>query len=256
MKNYSKDIFVDSKELEDYYRLLAEVFDLNDLFGIAKADFTEKSGIRIHLDILEVDKNAPTIVFIPGTGTYSLCYSPFYNYLFKSGYNIIGFDPRGHGRSDGEKGDYTLGEILLDTEAAITYAIENFNPEVSLMGCSQGGILAFYMAARESRLKSVICQNFADLTGRDSHKLSRYPKATKFLKPFLLPILDNFPDNKVSVESYINLKQIPLKHFGNLHNFLEQDPLALKSIKLKAVRSLTTTGLDKHVHEITTPIFA
>jgi len=254
MSVFTVELKQDYPEIEGYFQKLAEIFDLAHLFHIVEGDHTIKSGKRIHLDVFSVSKDAPTVIFIPGTGTYSLCYTPFYRYLYEAGYNVVGFDPRGHGRSEGEKGDYTLSEIMLDAEAAISYAIDRFNPEVSLMGCSQGGILAFYMAARDTRLKSVICQNFADLMGKNSHRLSRHPRATLFLKPFLMPILESFPEKSLPVESYINLRQIPLKYFGNLHNFLEKDPLALKHIKWKAIRSLASTEMDKPIHQIEVPI--
>lgn len=83
--------------------------------------------------------------------------------------------------SEGIRSNYTISEIMKDAQSVITYAIKRFNAKVSVMGSSQGGIVAFYLAAKDYRINSVICQNCADLTSPDTLQLSRHPRV--FLVP-------------------------------------------------------------------------
>jgi pimeloyl-ACP methyl ester carboxylesterase len=55
-------------------------------------------------------------------------------------------------------------------------------PEVSVMGSSQGGIVAFYLAAKDERLRSVICQNIADLSAPEAVQLSRNPLLFRYIR--------------------------------------------------------------------------
>ena len=114
--------------------------------------------------------------------------------------------------------------------------------------------MALYMAAKETRLKSVICQNFADLTSEDTNQLVKHPALTKYLKPILLNLGNVFPSTQIPISIYLDIANIEIKYFGNIKDFLNMDPLVLQSISLKALRSLATTGMSKSMEEITTPV--
>ncbi|MBN4062248.1 MAG: hypothetical protein COA57_12425 [Flavobacteriales bacterium] len=241
--------------IDEYFDYMAETFGYTAYHRSFTSDTVDSDGLKLHLDIYEHDKNAPTIVLIPGTALYSLCYVEIMYKLGVHGFNFVGFDPRGHGRSEGTRGDYTIEEIMADAQNVITYAIDRFNPKVSLMGSSQGGIVAFYLAAIEERIQSVICQNFADLTDTDTMNLSRYPNLTKFIKPLLLGFGNGlFSDAQLPISMYLDLEKIKIKRFGNAKNFMDQDPLVLKSVSIKALRSLTKTPIPKNPSEISTPV--
>ena len=219
-----------------------------------KTDTVVSDGIKLHVDIYEFDATAPTIVFIPGTAIYGLCYGELLYKLGQTGYNIVSFDPRGHGQSEGLRGDYTISEIMRDAENVITYAINRFNSKVNLMGSSQGGIVAFYMAAKDERLNSVICQNFADLAAPETLQLARHPRLFKYIKLMIARHGHRLPNVQVPVTSYIDLEKIPVKYFGNAKAFMESDPLTLKTISLRALQSLAHTDMAKPVEEIKVPV--
>ncbi len=96
-------------------------------------------GLKLHLDIIDVSKSKPTIVFMPGTNAYAILYGELLTALADNGYNIVGFDPRGHGRSEGERASYTLPELMADMRAAIKYARNRFGNPIVVSGSSQGG---------------------------------------------------------------------------------------------------------------------
>lgn len=240
--------------LSDYFNHLSETLGFPRAYENFKSDWVISDGLKIHVDVFEYDKNAPTIVFIPGTAIYALCYAELLLKIGQLGYNVIGFDPRGHGQSEGARGDYTISEIMKDAGSVITYAIGKFNPRVSLMGSSQGGIVAFYMAAADERLNSVICQNFADLTSKDTLQLARHPRLFKYIKVLIARAGRILPNAQIPVTSYIDLDRIPVKYFGSAKNFMETDPLCLKTISLRALRSLAHTAMPKPVDQISVPV--
>ena len=244
------------------YENLDEYFDyVSNTMGFPKLheEFEQaeilSDGLKLHVDVREYSKSAPTLVFMPGTAVYSLCYAEFLYKLSEQGFNIVGFDPRGHGQSEGTRGDYTIEELMRDASAAVNYAIERFGDNVSLMGSSQGGIVAFYLAATDSRIKSAVCQNFADLTAPESAQLTRYPRLSKYMKPLLLKFGSVVPSTQIPVGVYLDLEQIKVKYFGNAKNFMSMDPLALQSISFRSLTSLASTQIPKPVEEITTPVF-
>ena len=240
--------------LHDYFDYIAETIGYPRVHDYFKTDWVMSDGLKLHVDVYEHDPSAPTIVFIPGTAIYALCYGELLYKLGMSGYNVIGFDPRGHGQSEGVRGDYTISEIMKDAENVITYAINRFNYKVSLMGSSQGGIVAFYMAAKDERLNSVICQNFADLTAPETLQLARHPRLFKYIKLLIAKAGGIIPKTQIPITSYIDLDKIPVKYFGSAKNFMESDPLTLKTISLRALQSLAHTKMAKPVEQIKVPV--
>ncbi len=238
-----------------YFDYMAETLGYPPYHHYFVSDTVMSDGLKLHLDIYEYDKKAPTIVFIPGTAIYALCYAEILYKLGESGFNVIGLDPRGHGQSEGVRGDYTVSELMDDIECTIDYAIARFNKKVSLMGSSQGGILSFYMAARDERIDSVICQNFADLTGDETTQLTRHPRLFKYLRMIIGGKAGELIQNAmIPMSAYIDMDSIPVKYFGNIRQFIENDPLAVKNISVRALQSLGHTALDKPISLIRTPV--
>lgn len=242
------------ENLIDYFEFLQTQYGYPSLHDQFYWDEIESDGIKLHLDVYEHSKKAPTIVFVPGTAIYAMCYGEWLYKLGEAGFNVIGFDPRGHGRSGGVRGDYTISEIISDARNVISYAIEKFNNKVSIMGSSQGGIISFYVAAIEDRIQSAICHTFADLANQDSVRLTRYPSLTHVLRPLLSNFGGVFSDAQIPISLYLDLDTVEVKFFGSARKFIESNPLALKSISLRALRSLAHTPLSKPVEQITTPV--
>lgn len=239
---------------EEYFDYIVETVGYPPVHRKFYSDNIVSENHFIHLDIYEHGKDSPTLVFLPGTAIYGMCYAEILEKIGASGFNIVALDPRGHGRSTGERGDYTIKELMTDTQNVITYAINRFGDNVSLMGSSQGGIVAFYLAAKDKRLKSVVCQNFADLTWEESTRLTRFPKMSSMLKPLLKKVGGKAPNAQIPISMYLDLEKIKVKYFGNAKNFMDQDPLALSSISFRAIHSLAVTKIPVAVEEIEVPV--
>lgn len=76
-------------------------------------------------------------------------------YLHDAGYNLLVFDLRGHGRSDG---GYTTMSWLEpgDVRAAVTYAAARSHGPIALIGYSMGAATAVREAASDPRVAAVV----------------------------------------------------------------------------------------------------
>jgi pimeloyl-ACP methyl ester carboxylesterase len=249
----SKDKAFDT--VNEYFDYMAQTLGYPPYHHYFKSETVMSDGLKLHVDVYEHSKKAPTIVFIPGTAIYALCYAEMLYKLGQAGFNVVGLDPRGHGQSEGVRGDYTVPELMNDVENTINFAISRFNKKVSLMGSSQGGILSFYMAARDERIDCVICQNFADLTGDETTTLTRHPRLFKYLRMLIGGKAGELiPNAMIPMTAYIDMDSIPVKYFGNIRNFIENDPLAVRNISVRALQSLGHTALDKPIADIKVPV--
>ena len=249
---YKDKYFEDAK---GYFKFMIDELGFPDIIDFFDEEYLENDGIKIHLDIHSYHKDAPTVVFVPGTSVYSLCYAELLSEIGKSGYNIVAMDPRGHGRSSGSRGDYTIRELMDDVKAVVKFAKKRFNQNIALMGSSQGGIVSFYLAAEKIKVDTIICQNFADLTWSETAQIARYPKLAKAGKPFINILGSVLPSVKVSTLTYLNLKKIKLKYFDNLHNFIVHDPFTISKISLRAAKSLVNAEMKMPPEKITIPTF-
>ena len=224
-----------------------------DVLSSFKEETIEVEGERLHLRTLTANANRPTVVFLPGTATYAMCYAEFLYLLYEGGINVVGIDPRGHGQSGGERGDYSIDTLMTDVRAAVKYAKMVFNGPIHLLGSSQGGITALYLASEGIEVASIMCQNIADLTGKGAHRLSRFPVLSIIGKPALKVLSKLAPAARVPIQGYLALHKVKVKHFGNAQVFMQEDPLALNHVTLKALHSLATKNLAAPLSSIQIP---
>jgi len=256
---------LDENAIREYQSSLFKKLGLSHAEGSWEDEWIEGSGVRLYAPVFSAGEGKPTVVFIPGTSVYALCYVELLYGLQRAGINVVGFDPRGQGRSGGERGDYTIMEHVADARAAIAYSRKRFGGPVLVMGSSQGGIEAFYLAAAGEDLAGCICHNIADLTDPESVRLTRFGSKQKAPPALVSKLMGGAgavlkglaavtPLMRVPIAAYLDLSTEPMRVFGNAWNFLLQDPLALKSITMRAVISLATTELPRPIAEIETPI--
>jgi alpha-beta hydrolase superfamily lysophospholipase len=152
-----------------------------------RSDTVDYQGLSLHLTIYEADPQAPSLVFIPGMTTHAGVYTeliPGANYLealAAEGFNVIGLDLQGHGRSGGPRGLFTYRDLIGNISRAVDYALERYNHRVGVTGSSMGGILSFYAALEDRRIRAAVCHNVLDL--RDIHPIL-YLKRHFVIVPF------------------------------------------------------------------------
>jgi pimeloyl-ACP methyl ester carboxylesterase len=208
-------------------------------------------GLTLHLDVIEVARGGPTLVFVPGTSVYGLVFGNFLAALADRGINVVSVDPRGHGRSEGVRGDYSIAELVADGRAAIRYARDRFGGPVFVSGSSQGGIVAFYIAATDEELAGAICHNAADLADRRNVEFTDYPRVAKLLRPLVLALAALRPRMTFNIQRYFDLLS---RGDHRVKAWLLADPLSLKVISIRALASLASSRLERPVEAITTPV--
>lgn len=248
---FNPDISLTLDEFKRHFQKVMAVRKAEVDFDRFESASVTSDGLRLHLDVIETEVGRPTVVFVPGTSVYGLIFADFLAALADSGLNVVSVDPRGHGRSEGRRGDYSVPWLVADAKAAIAYARERFDGPIYTCGSSQGGIVAFYLAATDENLAGSICHNAADLADARNAELTDHPRIAKLLRPVVLALAAIRPQTQINMQKYYALLS---RGDQQIKQWLAADPLALKVITLRALASLTTTPLDRPVEQIKTPV--
>jgi len=212
------------------------------------------AGLRLHLSVLEAERPAGAIVFVPGTAAYALCYAELLVGFQAAGYAVVGLDPRGHGLSDGVRGDYTVDELVADTRAAIGFARQRFEGPIYLVGSSQGGVVALYTATADERIAAAVCHNIADLSDPDTIRIASHQRLSRLLRPLLPALVRLLPRAPVPISLYVDLSREPTRGYRHAKAFLAQDPLDLGTITLRALHSLASCPPPRPLESLRCPL--
>lgn len=246
------------EEIRAYMEGLFEKMGTGEYLDTWREEVLEADGRRLRLYFFESDPSDPVLVFIPGTSVYALLYTEFMCRLSRKGFNVIGFDPRGHGKSSGGRGSYDLGELVEDARAVIEHAAGLYGERIAVGGSSQGGMAAFYAAAAEPRLKAAVCHNVIAPDEPDDYRMTRWPGLYRRLIT-LLPVLEPLTETPIGelrtpVSAYLDLKAETSRLFPDVGRFLKEDPLVVSAVSLRALVSLPATPLARGVEKIETPV--
>lgn len=121
--------------------------------GFRSGNFDLYGRLRYQLD------KAPTVVLLCGLGFHTFEYEPLAIELALRGVNSLSFDFRGHGRSSGPRGRWTLDELSADTTAAIDFLRQRHGSAIGLFGNSLGAMIAIMTGARDERVVGVAAAN-------------------------------------------------------------------------------------------------
>jgi pimeloyl-ACP methyl ester carboxylesterase len=246
------------EEAQAHARSLLADMGIPELMNTWREEVLPLTGRELHLYHFESKPGAPVVVHAPGTGTFALLYTKYLHDLSRQGFNVVGYDPRGHGASSGKRGVYTLGGLVDDALAVVDHAIAVYGDKVAVCGDSQGGMTAFYCAAAEPRLKAAVCHSIIAPDEPDNTRLTRWPRYYKMLsatRPLTQPIL-NTPLGQLMqpVTAYLDLKEEKSDAIPDLYRFFKEDPVQLNAVSFAAISSLDTTPMARRVEEIEVPV--
>ncbi|MEB7852209.1 lysophospholipase [Staphylococcus equorum] len=99
-----------------------------------------QDSTRIYTKINDVKEAQANIIVVHGLGEHLDRYDELTRHLNLNKFNVIRYDQRGHGRSEGRQTYYSnMNEIVEDLSAVINYVESNFEGKVYLIGHSMGG---------------------------------------------------------------------------------------------------------------------
>lgn len=111
----------------------------------------------IHCELYEHHHTAPTVLFLPGLGTYSELYAELLAGVCDQGFNVVGVDPRGHGYSGGERGFYSIEESVADLQKVMDCLEQRFSGPIAIFGYSGGAVSGLALAEVDSRVQALLC---------------------------------------------------------------------------------------------------
>ncbi|MDX2002582.1 MAG: alpha/beta hydrolase [Chitinophagales bacterium] len=188
-------------------------------------------GIKIYGKSWSPDTEVHGVVcLVHGMGEHINRYEPLANYLGQHGYAVIGFDHRGHGKSEGKRGHTPSYKNLLEEVDELLNKAQEIFPEVPqvLYGHSMGGNvvanyvidwqptiagailsspwlrLAFEPPALQVKLARVvrgILPSFTQSTKLDATAISRIPEEVQKY------VDDPLVHDKISVQMFLSINE-------------------------------------------------
>ena len=121
--------------------------------------FRRGGGPALHVRIWHPGVAAEyALLLVHGTAGHGGCYDDFARAAAARGAVVYAPDLRGHGRSDGSRGVFTMQGFLDDVDAVAEFASREGLVVVAL-GSSQGGEIAFHALAASRYVDAAVCMN-------------------------------------------------------------------------------------------------
>jgi alpha-beta hydrolase superfamily lysophospholipase len=178
---------------------------------------------------------APAVVLLSGLGFHTFEFEPLAAELADAGWNSLSFDFRGHGRSGGPRGRWTLDELVADCREAISFLEQRHRGAVYLYGNSLGAMVAILTGARDDRPLGVAA---ADCPARIGDFLLTRPRRALFaLAKLISPVVPL----RISVDRFYDYEQ--LIDDPSWTSAIRRDPLiaAARRLSVPAFRALLET---------------
>lgn len=127
------------------------------------------------------------LVVVHGTAGHGGCYESFATAMASIGCAVYCLDLRGHGRSPGERGVFTMEAWLADIAQVCREVAAREEVPVVLLGASQGGEVAFHAAQVADAVSGVACMNLllpAEVSGHRGIAFMRSQAAAGLARRF------------------------------------------------------------------------
>ncbi|MCW9053930.1 MAG: lysophospholipase [Motiliproteus sp.] len=183
---------------------------------LKRCEIFELGDLPLHCEIYHHHPNAPTIIFLPGIGTYSQLYCELLSRMSDQGFNMIAVDIRGHGFSGGERGGYTVPQIVEDIQGLLDHLQDHYSGPFGLFGCSIGSKLALSIAEQDPRIDALLCHTLflAEIPPDIWHSMGW--SGLYFSNLFT-------PNLKVNLRSFVDIDT--LLQYNPMEKYADQDPL-------------------------------
>jgi pimeloyl-ACP methyl ester carboxylesterase len=143
------------------------ILHLNSDLAVEKVNFLSRDGLHLYGWFLKGEKQ-PVVILLHGFGATSLSMSDQARFLQNAGYNVLMFDFRAHGDSQGDTITGTMEHN--DIFGALDYLASRPDVDarqVGSLGVSYGAVIALYAASQTTAIKAVVLQNIGPATLAD-----------------------------------------------------------------------------------------
>ncbi|MEW5850054.1 MAG: alpha/beta hydrolase [Myxococcota bacterium] len=193
------------------------------------------TGVDIHVADWGAPQRAHAVVLlIPGTGGHGGYFGRFTDELRTRGYHPFSVDLRGHGRSGGARGVFTLQQWVENISDVARFLRRRTGLRVVLLGTSQGGEVAFHALQASDDVSAAVCHNILLSTERPLNLKVRLMQSRAVAR-----LAELLPTVRIPLKLALDWRKVSLDPA-----FLEQkrrDPLAVWHYSLASYRSLFTT---------------
>jgi len=219
----------------------------------------EYNKIPLHLTVYEAGVDKPSLIFIHGITFHAGIYTElipgvnFLEALAEKGFNVIALDLQGHGKSGGPRGLFNYQELMGNVSKAVDYTISHYNQRIGIIGSSLGGILSFYGAIFDSRIKSAVCHGVADLRKIDSIPYLRHQYLQIPIAKSLRFLARHFPSFPIPLNTFVDPRHI----FENKENIRrwQKDSLCVWNYRASSWVSLFLNPEEKpKIEEMQKPV--
>lgn len=181
----------------------------------------------INLDRFEAEENKASVIITHGMAEHSGRFKDIALKLVEAGFNVITYDLRGHGKSQGRRGSIKSYKLFVEDLNVIVKNERKNNEKIFLIGHSMGGLInTLYYLEYGQASGAIIIASPLDYVIKPTfiNKISLKLFGFKKMKT-------NFADEKLS------------HHAHNLN-----DPLNLKYFKVDLVYQILIKGLYKIIN--------
>ncbi len=209
----------------------------------------QSTGVTIHMDIYEQpDKSAPVIIVNHGGGGYSRIFIEPILAMYECGYTIIAPNQRGQGYSEGNRGDFTVGQFVQNIVDVTHWARARYSGALFLLGGSVGSGLVYNAAAEGAPADAIICHNLYDFGSiHDTIAMSRFavlrhvPGYPALMVATIRLFAGLMPGVHLPFRALAKFKAMVDERDTRFYDIWRNDPLPIKSVSLRYMRSTFTT---------------
>jgi len=220
------------------------------------------TGVSIHMDIYEQpDRSAPVLIVNHGAGGYSRIFIPAALALYQRGYTIIVPNQRGQGYSEGDRGDFVIGQFVQNIVDVAHWARQRYSGALFLLGGSVGSGLVYNAAAEDAPVDAIICHNLYDFDSiHDTIALSRFavlrhlPGFPALMGASIRLLAALAPGLRLPFRALAKFKAMVDERDTYFYDIWKNDPLPIKSVSLRYMRSTFTTPARVPFEANTLPI--
>ena len=222
-------------------------FDLDATLDRLEHAWIEHRGERIHLEVHEAADPRATVVYTHGLGDHARRSTPLGGALADAGLNAVLIDRRGHGISEGGRGDATLETDLAVVELALSYARKRFGSPVVLIGDSLGGIMSWYLLTREPDAEAVVCHCI-------NHPDVHNDPAIRWKAPLTRALAKVAPALRIPVDQIADYSEVALEPLTRRYFTDRPDRLFNFRVTLRSVASYAAFEPRLPWERVTTPV--